>query len=30
MNVSRFLFYLLVSVLSVGVLQGIAIGGLFF
>lgn len=30
MDVNRFLFYLLVAVLSIGVLQGMTIGGLFF
>lgn len=30
MNVSKLLFYLLVIVLSIGVLQGLSIGGLFF
>ncbi len=30
MNVNQFLFYLLVAVLSIGVLQGMTIGGLFF
>ncbi len=30
MNVSKLLFYLLVAVLSIGVLQGLTIGGLFF
>lgn len=30
MSINRFLFHLLVSVLSIGVLQGITIGGLFF
>lgn len=30
MDVSRLLFYLLVGILSIGVLQGLTIGGLFF
>ncbi|MFN7120293.1 MAG: hypothetical protein ACK4TA_26120 [Saprospiraceae bacterium] len=30
MNVSKLLFYLLVAILSIGVLQGLSIGGLFF